>query len=380
MRVLTIEESLKKTNIRYFKDSLKKEIVEEFKNKLKTFDLNVKQAIENNENEEYYKGIINNFLRDNFYSEHKYDINTKGNIDSAIRENNNLICIIETKTPNNSNEMINQNNLNKKAMHELVLYYLEETRDCNGSKIRIKQNAQIKNLVATNALDWFVFSSKVIEKFIEGEIENYFYQFKNGKFVSTKNEIMYQKIESELNNYNLDSMEYTYFNTNDYYKKSNRDIGYLYKVFSRYYLLNDKYYSSKNVHVLNNRFYQELLYILGLTEYKEKNKKLIQLDDSIVNSIGYQTYRKYIDYEDKTPKEAYELTLESIIIWMDRLLFIKLFESQLINFNSNEKRYHILDNDKIKTFDNLEKLLFSVLGKRLENIPIFLTTLEIFHI
>ena len=367
MKILTIDESLKKTNTRFFKDSLKKEIVEDFKNKLKIFDLNVNQALSNNENEEYYKGIINNFLRDNFYSDSKYDINTKGNIDSAIRENNNLICIIEAKTPNNTGEMIKQNNLNKKAMHELVLYYLEETRDCSGSKIRIKQNAQIKNLVATNAFDWYIFSSKVIEKFIDGEIENYFYQFKNGKFVSNKNEIMYQKIEFELNNYNLDNMEFTYFNINNYYKKSNRDIGYLYKIFSRFYLLNDKYYSSKNVHVLNNRFYQELLYILGLTEYKDNNKNLIKLDDSIINSIGYQTYRKYIDYEDKTPKEAYELTLDSIIIWMDRLLFIKLFESQLINFNSNEKRYHILDNDKIKSFDNLENLFFSVLGKRPED-------------
>ena len=58
MKILTIDESLKKTNTRFFKDSLKKEIVEDFKNKLKIFDLNVNQALSNNENEEYYKGII----------------------------------------------------------------------------------------------------------------------------------------------------------------------------------------------------------------------------------------------------------------------------------------------------------------------------------
>ena len=367
MKAITIEESLKRTNFRYFKDSLKKDVVEHFKENIKIFNMSINKALLNGENEEYYKGLISNFLKENFYNESKYDINTKGNIDRAIRENNNIICIIEAKDPNKTGEMVNQNNLNKKALWELILYYLDETRDCNGSKIKIKQNAQIKNLIATNAFDWFIFSSRVIEKFIDGEIENYFYQFKNGKFVSTKNEVMYQKIELELNNYDLDKLEYTYFNIDNYYKKSNRDIGYLYKIFSRFYLLNDKYYSSKNVHVLNNKFYQELLYILGLTEYKSNNKNLIKLDDSIVNSIGYQTYRRYIDYEDKTSKEAYEFTLDSIIIWMDRLLFIKLFESQLISFNSNEKRFHILDNDKIKSFDNLENLFFSVLGKRPED-------------
>lgn len=367
MKAITIDESLKKLNLKYYKDALKKETVEDFKNKLKDYDMNVNQALLNNENEEYYKSLINNFLRDNFYNNPKYNINTKGNIDSAIRENNNLICIIEAKTPNNTNEMINHNNINKKAMWELILYYLEETRDCNGLKIKIKQNAQIKNLVATNSIDWYIFSSRIIEKFINGEIENYYFQFKNGKFVSSKNEIMYQKIETELNNYNLDNIEFTYFNTSNYYKKSNRDIGYLYKIFDRFYLLNDKYFTSQNVHVLNNKFYQELLYIFGLTEYKENNKNLIKLDESIINSIGYQTYRKYINYEDKTPKEAYELTFDSIIIWMDRLLFIKLFESQLINFNSNDKKYHILDNEKIKSFDNLENLFFSVLGKRPED-------------
>jgi len=366
MKTITIEDSLKKTNIRYFKDSLKKDVVEYFREKLKDFDMSINQALANNENEEYYKGLINNFLRDNFYSDAKYDINTKGNIDSAIRENNNLICIIEAKTPNNTGEMISHDNINKKAMHELVLYYLEETRDCSGQRIKIKPNAQIKNLIATNSFDWYIISSQSIEKFISGELENYYYQFKNGKFVSNKNEIMYQKIELELRNYNQELMEFVYFNIKDYYRKSNRDIGYLYKIFSRYFLLNDKYYSIKNVHVLNSKFYQELLYIFGLTEYKDNNKKLIKLDESIINSIGYQTYKKYIDYEDKTPKESYELTFDSIIIWMNRLLFIKLFESQLINFNSNDKNYHILDNDKIKNFDDLEKLFFSILGKRQE--------------
>lgn len=49
---------------------------------------------------------------------------------------------------------------------------------------------------------------------------------------------------------------------------------------------------------------------------------------------------------------------------MNRLLFIKLFEGQLITFNGDEKAYHILDSDKIIDFQNLQDLFFEVLGKK----------------
>lgn len=49
---------------------------------------------------------------------------------------------------------------------------------------------------------------------------------------------------------------------------------------------------------------------------------------------------------------------------MNRLLFIKLFEGQLISFNGDTNNYHILDNDKIQSFQNLQDLFFEILGKR----------------
>ena len=57
-------------------------------------------------------------------------------------------------------------------------------------------------------------------------------------------------------------------------------------------------------------------------------------------------------------------TQKEPIIWMNRLLFIKLFEGQLITFNGDEKAYHILDSDKIIDFQNLQDLFFEVLGKK----------------
>ena len=62
-----------------------------------------------------------------------------------------------------------------------------------------------------------------------------------------------------------------------------------------------------------------------------------------------------------------EKTFELVIIWMNRLLFIKLFEGQLISFNGDTNNYHILDNDKIQSFQNLQDLFFEILQNRYPN-------------
>jgi hypothetical protein len=44
--------------------------------------------------------------------------------------------------------MITKDNLNKKAFHELIQYYLEERI--------INENLEIKHLIITNSIDWFI--------------------------------------------------------------------------------------------------------------------------------------------------------------------------------------------------------------------------------
>ena len=50
-----------------------------------------------------------------------------------------------------------------------------------------------------------------------------------------------------------------------------------------------------------------------------------------------------------------------------KILFIKLFESQLIAFNNNEENFRILNSEKINTFSDLNGLFIQVLNKRIEN-------------
>ena len=147
-----------------------------FKSAFKSYVDKVKVAISNNENEEHIKNIINDFLRMSFYSDAKFSINTDGNIDSAIKENGELMAIIETKAPQNKAEMITENHLNRKALHEMVYYYLERAVDISKSKAMISVNCQIRRLIITDGINWFLFDVNDIHNITDGKIENRYYQ------------------------------------------------------------------------------------------------------------------------------------------------------------------------------------------------------------
>ena len=373
MGKITLQDALKKQDLRYYKKSIDANIIEKFSESLNIYAENVNSAFNNIElgaNEEYYKKLVNSFLETNFYNDDKYSINTKGNIDSAITKNGQLLCIIETKTPRNTAEMLDENNINKKALHELIYYYLEETRDITGNKVKKKLDSQIRNLIATNSAKFFIFDSNSIENIVKGELENYYFNFKNNNYNVSKTSAIYEYINNYLNDNPdvLRKIDYVYFDMKDVRNdKSKKTLPSLYKILSKYYLLKEKYTYQVSSHTLNKRFYNELLYIMGLKESKEKNVKVINIDLSITNSIGYQVYKRFIDKENKSEGEAKEKTFELLIIWLDRILFIKLFEGQLISFNSDDDKYRILDSDKISDFDDLDNLFFNVLGRTIKD-------------
>lgn len=103
---------------------------------------------------------------------------------------------------------------------------------------------------------------------------------------------------------------------------------------------------------------------MGLKEKSGKSNKTIEIDHTISNSLANQVYSILKNDKEYDEISCIEKTFELVIIWMNRLLFIKLFEGQLITFNGDEKAYHILDSDKIIDFQNLQDLFFEVLGKK----------------
>ena len=108
------------------------------------------------ESEEHNKTFVGNFLRDTFYNE-GYIVNTRWKADNAIYEKRSgdkkvPVVLIELKGPGRP-DMVSNTELNQKALHELILYYLrEEVRD---------GNTEIKHLIITDCFQWFVFEKKL---------------------------------------------------------------------------------------------------------------------------------------------------------------------------------------------------------------------------
>lgn len=108
----------------------------------------VNNAIKQNEFEEHLKNITNQFLKSSLYYKDDYEINTEGRIDSVIKVNGKTQILIGNKKPSNKNEMATDTDINVKALHELLFYYMKLTRDTNNyhildnDKIQSFQNLQ----------------------------------------------------------------------------------------------------------------------------------------------------------------------------------------------------------------------------------------------
>jgi adenine-specific DNA-methyltransferase len=113
------------------------------------------------ESEEHLKNDLRDFLRDTYYKETNA-INTKDKKDLVIHlsktTDSEVGVIIEAKRPTNINEMVTAANPNKKALHELILYYLDERNKVG--------NSQLKHLIMTNINEWYIIDANYFDKHI----------------------------------------------------------------------------------------------------------------------------------------------------------------------------------------------------------------------
>jgi len=295
-----MEEVIKKYDNRLYDVRYNVELISSLDEALKEYTAEVEYARENKKNEEYFKNIINRFLKRYFFYDKKYIINTDNNIDSAIISDEKLLAIIETKNPINKAEMIQINNLNKKAMWEVLFYYMDATRDVNGSSVQQNyNNNEVRRIIVTDSFNWFIFDANEIEKICSGYLEKEFFKYQRGQ-LTYKNKIdkFYEQINKYLDSRDLEKeLNYVYFDIADV-NKSSRKRKDLYKLFTPFFLLKEPYQPEVKTHVLKKKFYQELLYILGLREKKINNKISIVLDETVKNSFGEQIYHRYNDDKD----------------------------------------------------------------------------------
>lgn len=323
------------------------------------------EAVKTNATEENIKNTVINFIKNTFYNERKdIQINAFNNIDYAIKKNDNIEVIMEFKKPSNKAEMITCDNLNKKALHEAIKYFYDEKH---------KGNYHIKNIIISDGISYFIFNPlqfqhKSLEKLCYDSIEGDLYLQRTSEiYKGIANIITREKITFEFAWFDLTYLEKRIkdfdLNNVDINDKAIRTLLYVYKLFHPDFLLNE--YSPKDSNQLNKKFYDELLYILGLEEVSENNKKLIKPNQNS-NGLINETIKQLEDQKDITGEKAVNIAFELVITWLNRILFLKLFESQLVSFNDN-KNFKFITSDKVIDFDELNKLFFSVLGKKIED-------------
>jgi len=135
----------------------------------KEFLIKFKEALSNHlspqsdeDPESNYSSSVQALLDDTFYKGKNKIKQRKGvNTDLNIFEDNTTsslpVVLIEMKKPSEQKDMLSLKDLNRKALHELVLYYLTEFVD-NG------HNNAIRYLIATNGYDWFIFEETLFRK------------------------------------------------------------------------------------------------------------------------------------------------------------------------------------------------------------------------
>ncbi len=333
------------------------------------------------ESEEFHKNLVSDFLKKTCYEPNHF-INTKGRNDLVIhngdKAKSSVGVIIEAKKPTNKSEMLTKDNINVKAFQELILYYLRE---------RITQkNLEIKYLIATNINEWFIFDSNLFEKlFAQNKVfVKQFNDFENGRLAGKKTDFYYNEIAKPFISTLSQDIEFTYFDIrqyeeplrNDDRKDDNKLIA-LFKLISPEHLLKLPFANDSNS--LDKRFYGELLHIIGLTETKQGSKKLIErnkdgerntgslLENTIIqlDSLDKISRLEKPSHFGATQQERlFNVGLELNITWLNRILFLKLLEAQLITYHKGDKSFAFLSLNRIQNYDDLNSLFFQVLARQ----------------
>ena len=311
--------------------------------------------------EKVHEAHVRDFLHEAFYKgEHYIGKKDENNTDLCIfaenSEDSAAQVLIECKNPRKDNdEMINDDHLNRRGLHEVITYYLDELS---------RGNFEVKYLIVTNSYDWYIFEALMIRELIATNalIEKY-KAFKAPAIKRSKITTFYEQEVKPAVEKVLDKLVFTGFSLDN--AEKSKSIKSICKILSPYFLLKQSY---NDKYALNERFYNELLYIIGLEEKKKNGRPVItrcEEENREPASLLENTLHQLSDFHKFTrldEESKLDLALELVLMWVNRMLFIKLVESQLVGFNGNEGKYRFFTYANINDYNDLNELFFQVLA------------------
>ncbi|MDN3633457.1 hypothetical protein QWY85_02225, partial [Neolewinella lacunae] len=300
-------------------------------------------------------------------------------IHDGPRKKDPIAVIIEAKTSRNRTEMFTPERPNAKALHELALYFVRE---------REAGNTAIKHLLITDGNHFYVFA--------DGDFERLFFSKK--RFLrellaadadpGKNNPIAYEIISRHIADLADEKLPCTAFQLADFRRycedqdpaTDDRLID-IYKILSPEHLLRRPFANDSNK--LDKRFYRELLHIMGLEEryedaQKKSGKKVIDrlppgqrhpasllenVLDMAETDDRFRLVRHFNSYGSNRAEREFAVALELCLTWVNRVLFLKLLESQLLSYHGGDRRLRFLTAELVPDYDALHSLFFKVLAK-----------------
>ena len=261
-------------------------------------------------------------------------------------------------------------------MHELVLYYMRERVD--------SKNIDIKYIVATNIYEWFIIDASYFDRIFYGnkKFVKQYEEWRDGKKVTKDTSLFYNEIAKPFIDQLNEEIQATYFNIKEYEeiltnesKADDKDLIALFKLLSPSHLLRVSFANDSNE--LNSRFYKELLHIIGLEEVKDGGKLVINrktkdvsegsMIENTINILKTEDVlirlRNKQQFGDNKDEQLYNLALELNLTWINRILFLKLLEGQLLSYHKNDTKFKFLNKDVVFDYDEIYKLFHQVLAK-----------------
>lgn len=336
----------------------------EFIKALKDYKTSLENNLKNNEDSLVANALSKFFENLHFECEIKSIHQGNSGIDLALKKDKQIQVIIEAKLPH-SKEFFSQSKPNCKALHECILYYLRERKALNSS---------LKHIIITDFYRFYIFKADLFEelfnknKYFKEAFENF--ESKNSLFKGNTDEF-YKECEKLLSSekyldsitrkdlFDEPSLKGVFIDLKpilEQEKPSFSKLKPVFKIFHKDFLLSE--FNPNDANSLNNAFYKELLYILGLCESKQNSKLIIAKSEESKEEQG--TF--YTAINSKLKEENFETILKLLILWLNRILFLKLIESNLVRFN-DDKNLKFLNFKKIPDFDKLSELFFEILAK-----------------
>ncbi|MCH5313624.1 MAG: Eco57I restriction-modification methylase domain-containing protein, partial [Helicobacter sp.] len=239
-----------------------------------------------------------------------------------------------------------EKSLESKAFYESILYYLRESLT--------HKNNNITHIILTNTRDFYCIDAQEYSQFAHNQriikaFENC--ENKEGNDSSTKR--FYDELKDIISCLDT-TLSYTHFALIEDILHDKDLLPLLYAILSPQVLLKRKSYIDANT--LNTSFYNEFLYILGLEEVTQGAKILIT--PSKVRHTLFDALCCAFDYDKQSD---FESAFSLLGTWSNRLLFLRLLESMLLEFKHIDKPF--LDTQSISDFKTLHTLFFDVLAQ-----------------